>query len=58
MCENCLNIIKRRCRIGKVSPKLPKRLLDRSDNPQPLIPWTPSMEAPRPYFVPHHGVSM
>jgi hypothetical protein len=43
--ENRTNIVKRHCRIGKVSPKPPKRWLDRSiKSPQPLIPWTPSME--------------
>ncbi|WP_208179109.1 hypothetical protein [Sinorhizobium medicae] len=41
----------RHCRIGKVSWKPPKHWLDRSiKRPQPLIPWTPSMEVPQPVW--------
>lgn len=44
--ENCLNIVKRHCRIGKVSLKPPKHWGKLSLPKQPLIPWTPGMAAP------------
>ena len=44
--ENCLNIVKRHCRVGKVLPKPPKHWGKLTIQKQPVIPCTPDMQQP------------